>query len=86
MIFEEKISSCYISLTDHALATFDVIIKPFLLYNLKVKKKKLNILRTKKAFKMKKKTFFVIFEEPSLKKIKQIFFGGGGGDRAICNS
>ena len=35
----------------------------------------LNILRTKRAFTMKQKAFFIIFEGLSLKQIKKIFFG-----------
>ena len=36
----------------------------------------LNILRTKRAFKMKKKTFFIIFKGLSLNQIKTIFLEG----------
>ena len=38
--------------------------------------KKLNILRTKRAFKMKQKAFFVIFEGLSLKQITKYFLEG----------
>ena len=38
-------------------------------------RKNLNILRTKKAFKMKHKAFFMIFKGLSLKQEKQNFFG-----------
>ena len=37
--------------------------------------KNLNISRTKRAFKMKQKVFFIIFKGLSLKQIKRIFFG-----------
>ena len=57
--------------------TSQIIPLPFALLNLdSVKRKgknykKLNILRTKRAFKIKKKTFFIVFEGLSLdEKIK----------------
>ena len=37
--------------------------------------KNLNILGTKKAFKMKQKAFFIIFKGLSMKQFTQIFFG-----------
>ena len=37
--------------------------------------KSLNILRAKKAFRMKQKAFFIAFKEPSLKQIKVNFIG-----------
>ena len=40
-------------------------------------RKNLNIVRTKKAFKMKYKAFFMIFKGLSLKQEKQIFLEGG---------
>ena len=41
----------------------------------KIQDKNLNILRTKKAFKVKQKAFFIMFKGLSLKQIKQFFFG-----------
>ena len=38
--------------------------------------KNLNILRTKKAFKVKERAFFIIFEGLSLKQIYKIFLEG----------
>ena len=40
--------------------------------------KKLNILRMKRAFKMKQKAFFIIFKGLSLKEIKQSSLEGDG--------
>ena len=42
----------------------------------KSQNKSLNILRIERAFKMKKKAFFIIYEGLSLKQIKQIFLEG----------
>ena len=42
----------------------------------KLQDKKLNILRTKRAFKMKQKAFLIIFKGLSLKQIKQFFLEG----------
>ena len=42
----------------------------------KKKDKNLNILRTKRAFKMKQNRFFIIFKGFSLKQIKQFFLEG----------
>ena len=44
---------------------FIFLVKLFFLYDEKV----LNILRTKKAFKMKQKAFFIIFKALSMKQI-----------------
>ena len=49
--------------------TLMFLIKPFFLYSQKVKTK-----RTKRAFNMKLKTFFIILEGLSLKQIKLITF------------
>ena len=49
------------------------LIKPLFLYDQSLEKN-LNILRTKKAFKVKQKTFFIVIKGLSLKQIK-IFFG-----------
>ena len=42
----------------------------------KSRDKSLNMLRTKRAFRMKLKTFFIIFKELSIKQITQIFLEG----------
>ena len=55
---------------------FIFLIKPLLLHDQNVKTKILNILRTKRAFKMKQKTFFIILKGVSLKQIKRIFLEG----------
>ena len=51
------------------------LIKPFFLHDQKSQDKNLNILRKKRAFKMKLKVFFIIFEGLSLKQIKNIMEG-----------
>ena len=43
---------------------------------LKMQGKNLNILRTKRAFKMKEKAFFIILKVLSLKQIKHTFLEG----------
>ena len=50
------------------------LIKSFFLPDQKVMIKTLNILRTKRAFKMKYKTFFIIFKELSMKETNKIFW------------
>ena len=47
------------------------LIKPFFQHTQKVNTKNLNILRTKRAFKIKQKAFFIIFEGLSLKQIRK---------------
>ena len=47
------------------------LIKPFFLYDEKEKTKTLNILRTKRAFKIKWIAFFIIFEALSLRQIEK---------------
>ena len=47
----------------------------FFLHDQKVLTKTLNILRTKRAFKMKSKAIFIIFKELSIRQITQIFSG-----------
>ena len=42
----------------------------------KIEDKDLNILRTKRDFKIKQKEFFIIFKELSLNQIKQVFLEG----------
>ena len=46
----------------------------FFLHAQNVKSKMYFFFGTKEAFKMKQKTFFIIFKEQSLKQIKQFFF------------
>ena len=48
----------------------------FFLHDQKVLTKTLNILRTKRAFKVKSKAIFIIFKELSIKQITQIFLEG----------
>ena len=48
--------------------------------------KNLNILRTKRAFKMKQKTFCIIFKGLSLKQITIIFLGRWEFDFKACHS
>ena len=50
------------------------LIKSFFLPDQKVMIKTLNILRTKRAFKMKYKTFFIIFKGLSMKETNKIFW------------
>ena len=50
------------------------LIKSFFLPDQKVMIKTLNILRTKRAFKMKYKTFFIIFKALSMKETNKIFW------------
>ena len=52
------------------------LIKPFFLYGPKSHDKNLNILRTKRAFKMKYKTIFIIFRGLSMKQKTQFFLEG----------
>ena len=52
------------------------LIKPFFLHDQKIVTKNLNILRTKRAFQMKQKAFFIIFKGFSIKQIKQVFLEG----------
>ena len=47
--------------------------------------KRFSILRTKQAFKMKQKAFFIIYKELSLKRIKQIFFQSVGSNLINLN-
>ena len=49
--------------------------KPFFLHEQKVKTN-LNILRTKRAFKMQEKAFSIIFKGLSLKQVKELFLKG----------
>ena len=42
----------------------------------KIHDKNLDILRTKRAFKMKLKEFFIIFKGLSMKRMTQFFLGG----------
>ena len=51
------------------------LIKPFFVHDQKVKKKKLNILRTERAFKIKQKAFFIIFKT-FIKASKPTFLEG----------
>ena len=52
------------------------LIKPFFSTWPKSRDKNLNILRTKRAFKMKQKEFVIIFKGFSIKQIMQIFLLG----------
>ena len=49
------------------------LIKPFFLYDQWIKTKNLNVLRIKRPFKIKKKSFFINFNRLSLKQIKPFF-------------
>ena len=67
-----------------------LLIKSFFLPDQKVMIKT-NILRTKRAFKMKGKAFFIIFKGLSMKQITQFFLEGEGltlklKDRTFCRS
>ena len=50
------------------------MIKPFFPHDQKSQIKNFNILRKKRAFKIKQKALFDIFERLSLKQIKQFFW------------
>ena len=50
------------------------LIKPFFLHDQKVVTKTKNILRTKRAFKIKQKAFFITFKGISIKQITQFFW------------
>ena len=73
--------TCYIPLTDQISLTDHLYferywamfpIKKFFLHE-QILKTNLNILRTKRAFKMKWKVFFINFQGLSLKQIKQFY-------------
>ena len=52
--------------------TLIFLIEPYFLHEQKSQDKRFIILRTKRAFKMREKAFFTIFEGLSLKQINKI--------------
>ena len=54
------------------------------IYDQKSQDKHLNILRTKRAFNVKYKAFFIIFKKLSLKQIKKLFRIGESPTLTIC--
>ena len=62
-----------IYLSNEPVFLHDLSNQPVFLHDQRVKTKKLNILRTKRAFKMKQKSFFIIFKGLSSKERKQFF-------------